>query len=87
VTRRFATWRAPFSRARLAGAAAICAAAPICASAWYVGGGQQPPVFRGGIDLVNLGATAIDRKGNFVADLMADDFEIYEDGRLQQAGT
>jgi Ca-activated chloride channel family protein len=46
--------------------------------------GQQPsPVFRGGVDLVNLGVTVSDRKGNLVADLTVDDFEIYEDGRKQ----
>ena len=44
---------------------------------------QQVPVFRGGVDLVNIGATVIDRKGNLVADLSADDFEIVEDGRPQ----
>ena len=43
----------------------------------------QPPSFRGGVDLVNLGVTVSDRKGNLVADLTADDFEIYEDGRKQ----
>jgi Ca-activated chloride channel homolog len=44
---------------------------------------QQAPVFRTGVDLVNLGVTVTDRKGNLVADLTADDFEIYEDGKKQ----
>jgi Ca-activated chloride channel family protein len=49
----------------------------------HLGAGAQPPVFRAGIDLVNVGATIADRKGNLVSDLRADDFEIYEDGRKQ----
>lgn len=50
-----------------------------CAS----GGAQQVPVFRSGVNLVNLGVTVTDRKGNLVADLTAEDFEIYEDGKKQ----
>jgi Ca-activated chloride channel family protein len=45
--------------------------------------GRQAPVFRTGIDLINVGATITDRKGNFVTELTIDDFEIYEDGRKQ----
>src|SRR5882724_8568907 len=44
---------------------------------------QQPQVFRGGVDLVNIAVTVTDRRGSLVADLTADDFEIYEDGRKQ----
>jgi Ca-activated chloride channel family protein len=44
---------------------------------------QQAPVFRGGIDLVNLGVTVADRKGTLVPDLKAEDFEISEDGKKQ----
>ena len=40
-------------------------------------------VFRSGIDLVNIGATVRDQKGNLVVDLGVDDFEIYEDGKKQ----
>jgi Ca-activated chloride channel family protein len=43
----------------------------------------QAPVFRTAVDLVNLGVTVIDKKGQLVEDLKADDFEIYEDGRPQ----
>ena len=43
--------------------------------------GQEP--FRSRVDLVNLGVTVTDRKGNLVADLTVDDFELYEDGRKQ----
>jgi len=45
--------------------------------------GQQVPVFRAGIELVNLGVTVADKKGALVSDLTADDFEIYEDGKKQ----
>jgi len=48
-----------------------------------IAAGQQIPVFRTGVDLVNLGVTVTDRKGNLVADLTADDFEIYEDRKKQ----
>jgi Ca-activated chloride channel homolog len=44
---------------------------------------QQPPVFRTGIDLINIGATITDRKGNLVTALTVDDFEIFEDGKKQ----
>jgi Ca-activated chloride channel homolog len=44
---------------------------------------QQVPAFRSGIDLVNVGVTVMDRKGNLVTDLTADDFEIVEDGKRQ----
>ncbi len=54
----------------------VAAAASPCAA-------QQVPVFRGGVDLVNLGVTVTDKKGNLVADLTADDFEIDENGTRQ----
>jgi len=44
---------------------------------------QQVPVFRGGVDLVNLGVTVTDKKGNFITDLQAEDFDVYEDGKKQ----
>jgi Ca-activated chloride channel homolog len=43
----------------------------------------QIPVFRTTVDLVNMGVTVIDKKGQLISDLKADDFEIYEDGRPQ----
>ena len=43
----------------------------------------QQAAFRGGVDLVNLGVTVADRKGDLVTDLTAEDFEIYEDGKKQ----
>jgi Ca-activated chloride channel family protein len=47
------------------------------------GATQQVPIFRAGIDLINVGATITDRKGTLVTDLAADDFEIFEDGKKQ----
>ena len=49
-------------------------------------GVSQAPLFRGGVDLVNLGVTVVDRKGQLVTGLHADDLEIYEDGRKQTIG-
>jgi Ca-activated chloride channel family protein len=44
---------------------------------------QQVPVFRATIDLVNVGVTVTDKKGGLVSDLVADDFDVFEDGRKQ----
>jgi VWFA-related protein len=44
---------------------------------------QAPPVFRAGTQLVRVDATVLDRDGNPVPSLKADDFEIREDGILQ----
>jgi Ca-activated chloride channel homolog len=43
----------------------------------------QAPVFRGAVDLVPVAVTVVDRKGEPVTDLTADDFEVLEDGRRQ----
>lgn len=43
----------------------------------------QQATFRTAIDLVNIGVTVTDKKGNLVTDLTADDFEVTEDGRKQ----
>jgi Ca-activated chloride channel family protein len=45
---------------------------------------QPTPVFRAGLDLVNVTVTVRDGKGGLVADLTADDFAVREDGRLQK---
>ena len=44
---------------------------------------QQATTFRSGIELVNIGVTVADRKGNLVTHLTAEDFEVTEDGRKQ----
>jgi len=43
----------------------------------------QTPTFRTGIDLATFGITVVDKKGDFLTDLTADDFEIFEDGQKQ----
>jgi VWFA-related protein len=39
--------------------------------------------FRTGVDVVTLGVTVVDRKGNLLTDLSQGDFEVYEDGQKQ----
>ena len=46
-------------------------------------GAQHVPVFRGGIDLVNLGVTVTDKKGNYINDLAQKDFKVWEDDKEQ----
>lgn len=46
----------------------------------------QRPTFRAGTDLVTLGVTVTDRRGEFPAALAAEDFEVLEDG-IRQAVT
>src|SRR3954466_15322902 len=43
----------------------------------------QTPTFRTGIDLATFGVTVVDKKGEYLADLNAEDFEIIEDGQKQ----
>src|SRR5580765_4469864 len=43
----------------------------------------QTPTFRTGIDLATFGVTVVDRKGEYLTDLTAEDFEIVEDGQKQ----
>ena len=50
-------------------------------SAGYVA--AQQPTFRVETELVNVGVTVADRRGNVVTDLTRDDFEILEDGQKQ----
>jgi len=45
--------------------------------------GAQTPIFRVTVDLVTNDVIARDARGQFVADLSKDDFEVYEDGVLQ----
>lgn len=41
------------------------------------------PVFRGGVDLVRFGVTVVDREGEPISGLTADDFRVVEEGREQ----
>ena len=50
----------------------------------FAQGRQEPPRFRVGVDAVRIDAVAVDRNGQVVPDLTADDFEIRQDGKLQK---
>jgi hypothetical protein len=43
----------------------------------------QTPTFRTGVDVATFGVTVVDKKGDYLTDLTADDFEIVEDGQKQ----
>ena len=58
--------------------------APPKPSADVVPTNQQTPTFRLNTDLVSLDVIVRDAKGQFVADLKPQDFEIYEDGVKQE---
>jgi Ca-activated chloride channel homolog len=60
--------------------------ASVALAGWLVIGQQPPPVFRTGVDLVNIGVTVTDRRGVLTTNLTAEDFEIYEDGKKQTIG-
>jgi Ca-activated chloride channel family protein len=45
--------------------------------------GGQPGRFKSGVDLVNVAVMVMDRQGNFITDLKADDFVVFEDGKKQ----
>lgn len=61
----------------------VAAGAPLVAGLVLSAAEGQQATFRAGIDLVNLGVTVTDRRGNFIADLAPEDFEVVEDGRKQ----
>jgi Ca-activated chloride channel family protein len=61
----------------VAGGLAVLALAAATAAA------QGTPVFRAGLDLVDVTVTVRDGKGGLVSDLAAQDFVVREDGRLQ----
>src|SRR5205814_1106657 len=43
----------------------------------------QQPTFRAAVDLVNFGVTVVDKQGNPVTGLTAEDFQIIENGKPQ----
>ncbi len=45
---------------------------------------QQPPVFRSGVDVVNVTVAVHDERGRLVTDLALQDFQLYQDGRPQE---
>jgi Ca-activated chloride channel family protein len=60
-------------------AVAVAAAAVVAISAQ-----QDGPLFRSGVDLVDVTVTVTDSDERFVSGLQRDDFRIYEDGVLQE---
>lgn len=62
--------------------AAIIGAAIVAAAATGVLGQQGR--FRAEVDLVNIAVMVMDRQGNFISDLKADDFTLFEDGAPQE---
>lgn len=59
------------------GAAVLCA----CLAAASPGAAQQ--VFRGGVDVVSLAVTVMDKDAKYIAGLDRADFQVFEDGVLQ----
>ena len=59
---------------------------PICLVALLTGAGltAQEPLFTSRIDLVHVGVSVLDGDDVPVTELGRDDFELYEDGRLQE---
>lgn len=55
----------------------------MAAALFALGSWQQVPVFRTGVDIVNIGAVVTDGKGNLVTNLLRDDFDLYENGKKQ----
>jgi len=74
---------------RRPGVLAIAIAAALAIAGAPVSATQDKPEgqgfsFRSSVNLINVTATVTDAQGHFVSGLTAADFEIYEDGKLQQ---
>src|SRR5882762_2571991 len=68
-------------RLRSAALAVVMAAAVTSLAAQSQG---DPFRFKSGVELVNVTATVSDDNGHFVSGLTKDDFNVYEDGELQE---
>ncbi len=68
---------------RVVATAMVLAAAAAMLSAQAGEVEPRQPVFRGGIDLVNVGVTVSDKRGTYISDLTPDDFDLFEDGKKQ----
>src|SRR5437867_1139147 len=64
-------------------AAALSAQAPSAPAQPPAQAPAQTPTFRVQVDLVTTDVLVRDEKGNFIPDLRKEDFEVYEDGVLQ----
>lgn len=70
-----------------AGGAGALAAAMLGVVALSVASAQEPPRFSSGVQLVEVYATVTDAAGGPVSGLSQADFEVREDGRLQEVTT
>ena len=68
---------------RLASLAALCVAAATIIHAAQAPP-PEPPRFRVGVDAIRLDVVVTDEDGNLVTDLTAEDFEVRQDGKLQE---
>ena len=72
---------------RLVPAVAMAAALFMCTGGAGLVAQEKPTgqgfSFRTSVELINVTATVTDAQGRFVSGLTADDFEVYEDGKLQ----
>jgi VWFA-related protein len=60
----------------------------VCAGAFLLAvQAPQPPTFRAGVNAVRVDVIVNDKKGAFVSNLTADDFEITEEGKPQKVET
>jgi Ca-activated chloride channel homolog len=64
--------------------AAVASLALLLATAAATRGQQAPPIFRSGVDVVNVTVAVRDAAGKLVTDLAEPDFTLYEDGRPQK---
>ena len=71
------------TRSDIAACAVRACCSCLCACAWRPCRRSRCLCSGARVDLVNLGVTVTDRKGELVAELTADDFEVFEDGRQQ----
>jgi Ca-activated chloride channel family protein len=71
---------AMIGRGRLITFGMLVCAAVFSAGRWTAAQEQKTPVFKSGVDLVRISAVVRDRKGRFVQDLSARDFEVLDGG-------
>ena len=62
---------------------AACAAAAAAAASVGAAASLQRPTFTSAVDLATFGVAVMDRQGQFISDLTAEDFVVLEDGRPQ----
>lgn len=75
--------RLPRFRSRVALTTLLAGALCSCLLIGRPAAAGQQATYRSGIDLVQVGVSVNDRQGQLVPGLTADDFEVFEDGKLQ----